>query len=400
MSFLSGKKVLLGVTGSIAAYKSAYLVRELIKRGAEVKVILTPAARDFVSPLTLGTLSKNPVLSDLVKNEESGVWNNHVELGLWADLMVIAPASANTLAKMAHGEADNLLLTTYLSAKCPVFFAPAMDLDMHAHGANQDNIKTLVARKNIHIPSESGELASGLEGEGRLAEPSAIADQIESFYRKRAPLVGRKVLITSGPTEEPIDPVRYIGNRSTGKMGASLVKIAIELGAEVEVVSGPVGLKYASEAKVTAIQTAAEMYDAVLQKFPDADIAIFAAAVSDYRPAKSFSEKLKKSNRELQIQLEPTRDILLSCGKNRKPDQILVGFALETENGLDNARKKLEKKNCDFIVLNIQGEAGVGFGHDTNKVTFVERNNVKELELKSKEEVARDIFSRIIEIMK
>lgn len=397
MGMLSNKRVLLGVTGSIAAYKSAFIVRELIKAQAEVRVILTPSAKDFVTPLTLGTLSKNPVLSDLVKNEEKGEWNNHVELGLWADFFLIAPASANTIAKMANGEADNLLLTTYLSAKCPVFFAPAMDLDMHAHHANQQNIQALESRGNIHIPSESGELASGLEGKGRMMEPEGIIRFIEDYIHSKSPLKGKKVLITSGPTEEPIDPVRYIGNRSTGKMGAAIAECALELGAQVTVVSGPVSLKYPNAAHVKRVITAEEMYTAVASEFDDSDIAIFAAAVADYRPGNVAKEKMKKGSDLRNIELEPTRDILASFGPKKKAGQLVVGFALETENEIENARAKLQKKNCDLIVLNSLKNQGAGFAVDTNKVTFVSHNKTLDFELKHKSEVATDIFNFLME---
>jgi len=397
MRMLEKKRILLGVTGSIAAYKSAFIVREFVKAGAEVKVILTPAATDFVTPLTLGTLSKNPVLSELVKDQEKGEWNNHVELGLWADLFLIAPASANTLAKMANGEADNLLLTTYLSAKCPVFFAPAMDLDMHAHHANQKNIQVLESRGNIHIPSDSGELASGLQGKGRMMEPEAILQFIENHLLSNAPLRGRSVLITSGPTQEPIDPVRYIGNRSSGKMGRALAQKALELGAEVTVISGPVNLQYPKHAKLISVTTAEEMFTAVEKSFDKADIAIFSAAVADYRPKQIAHEKMKKGDDTLRIELEPTRDILASFGVKKSNNQLVIGFALETENELDNARSKLKKKNCDLIVLNSLKNQGAGFGVDTNKVTFVLHNKTVSKELKQKEEVALDIYNFLLE---
>lgn len=397
MGMLDNKRVLLGVTGSIAAYKSAFIVRELIKAGAEVQVILTPSAKDFVTPLTLGTLSKKPVLSELVKDEKKGEWNNHVKLGLWADFFLIAPASANTLAKMAHGEADNLLLTTYLSAKCPVFFAPAMDLDMHAHQANQKNIKSLEERGNIQIPSDSGELASGLEGKGRMKEPDQIIQFIENHYRSNAPLYGKKILITSGPTQEPIDPVRYIGNRSTGKMGGAIAERAVQLGANVTVISGPVSISYPKEAKLISVSTAHEMYLAVEKEFGQADISVFAAAVADYRPKYSADEKIKKSSETLNIELEPTKDILAAVGAQKKAGQIVIGFALETENEVANAQSKLQKKNCDLIVLNSLKNEGAGFGVDTNKVTFVVHNKIVPMELKDKRDVAVDLFNFVLE---
>lgn len=395
MGMLEGKRVLLGVTGSIAAYKSAYLVRDLIKAGAEVQVITTHSAAEFVTPLTLGTLSKRPVFSDLVKDTDQGVWNNHVDIGLWADVFLIAPASANTLAKMAGGEADNLLLTTYLSARCPVFFAPAMDLDMHAHVANQSNIETLEKRGHLHIPSESGELASGLEGTGRMAEPLHIVAFLESYFAEKAPLKDKRVLITAGPTHEPIDPVRFIGNRSTGKMGYAIAEAAASLGAQVTLISGPVSLSPPRNVEVIRVETAAEMYKETVDRFENTDIGVLSAAVADFRPASSASEKIKKADAKMSIELEETQDILKELGR-RKTNQILVGFALETENALQNAKGKLKAKNCDMIVLNSLRDEGAGFGHDTNKVTFVMHNKNIELELKEKSEVANDIFECVI----
>lgn len=400
MGLLEGKRILLGITGSIAAYKSAYIVRDLIKAGAEVQVILTPSASDFVTPLTLGTLSKRPVLTHLVKDSELGVWNNHVDLGLWAEVFLIAPASANTLAKMAGGEADNLLLTTYLSAKCPVFFAPAMDLDMHAHDASKQNIEKLESRGNLHIPSESGELASGLVGTGRMAEPAHIIEFLEAYFAEKAPLRNKKILITAGPTQEPIDPVRYIGNRSTGKMGYSIAGIAASLGADVTLISGPVALEAPKNVNVIRVNTAAEMYSETLALADTYDIGILSAAVADFRPANVAVEKIKKTGAvggDLTIALEKTEDILKSLGAKKKQGQILVGFALETENALENAKKKREDKNCDMIVLNSLRDEGAGFGHDTNKVTLVLHNKNIDLELKPKSEVAQVIFDCIIQ---
>jgi phosphopantothenoylcysteine decarboxylase/phosphopantothenate--cysteine ligase len=394
---LRGKRILLGVTGSIAAYKSAFLVREFIKAGAEVQVVLTDAARLFVTPLTLGTLSKRPVLDNFVKEPlHAGVWNNHVELGLWADLLVVAPASANSLAKMAHGEADNLLLTTYLSAKCPVYFAPAMDLDMHAHGANKANIDTLEKRGNIHIPSGSGELASGLEGQGRMAEPEEIRAFIENDLKGKAPFFGKKILITAGPTQEPIDPVRYIGNRSTGKMGYAIAEAAVSMGAEVTLISGPVGIDAPKGAELIGVHTAQEMFDVTTPLFDSCDVAILSAAVADYRPREVADQKLKKTSEELIIGLEPTPDILKTLGE-KKTNQVLVGFALETNNGLENAKGKLDRKNCDLIVLNTLTDSQAGFGFDTNKVTFVSGNITEETELKTKREIAFDLLHFIKE---
>jgi phosphopantothenoylcysteine decarboxylase/phosphopantothenate--cysteine ligase len=395
MGFLDGKRVLLGVTGSIAAYKSAFIVREIIKAGAEVQVILTPSARQFVTALTLGTLSKNPVLDALVKDDALGVWNNHVELGLWADLFLVAPASANTIAKMAHGEADNLLLTTYLSARCPVYFAPAMDVDMHAHQANQTNLETLVKRGNILIPAESGELASGLEGQGRLAEPEHIISFIEADLRSKAPLHGKTLLITAGPTYEPIDPVRFIGNRSSGKMGYALARRAAELGARVQLISGPVHINAPKGVELVRVETAAEMFAETTSRFEDCDVAILSAAVADYRPVSPAGEKIKKKESAMQLDLEKTQDILSSLGKS-KTHQFLVGFALETNNEIDNATGKLEAKSCDMIVLNSLRDKGAGFGHDTNQVTLIERNKTRTFELKTKEAVADDILQVIM----
>lgn len=394
---LQGKRILLGVTGSIAAYKSAILVRELVKAGAEVQVILTDSASEFVTPLTLGTLSKRPVLKNFVREPlHAGVWNNHVELGLWADLFLIAPASANTIAKMAHGDADNLLLTTYLSAKCPVYFAPAMDLDMHAHKANQTNIQTLESRGNIHIPSATGELASGLEGQGRMAEPAEIRAFIESDLLDKAPLKGKKILITAGPTHEPIDPVRYIGNRSTGKMGYAIAESARAMGADVALVTGPSALAKPKEVESIQVTTAQEMYEETTKRFDDCDVAILSAAVADFRPVRSADKKIKKSVNLLTIDLEPTKDILKELGQ-RKKNQVLVGFALETNDELTNAKEKLKSKNADLIVLNSLSDQGAGFGFDTNKVTFVTHNKTEETELKPKREIARDILNYIRE---
>lgn len=397
MGMLAGKRVLLGICGSIAAYKSAYLVRELIKLGAEVQVILTPSALGFVTPLTFATLSKKPVLSALIADEEHGLWSNHVELGLWADLMLIAPASANTLARMTQGASDNLLLTTYLSAKCPVFFAPAMDLDMHAHPANQENIATLEKRGNIHIPSESGELASGLEGTGRMAEPEHIVEFLHSYFTERAPLRGKSVLITAGPTYEPIDPVRFIGNRSSGKMGYALAEVSAQLGAEVILISGPTHLSPPQGINCIHVGSAQEMYEASISRFHDVDIAILSAAVADYRPKQVATSKIKKADTVMNIELEPTLDILKTLG-GEKTNQILVGFALETDDALANARKKLEAKRCDLIVLNSLRDEGAGFGHDTNKVSLITHNKTREIALKSKVEVARDILDYIIDL--
>ncbi len=395
MGLLEGKRILLGVCGSIAAYKSAFLVREFIKAGAEVQVILTPDARQFVTPLTLSTLSKRPVLDSLLKDENLGVWNNHVELGLWADFFVVAPASANTLAKMAHGQSDNLLLTTYLSARCPVFFAPAMDHDMHAHDANQRNIEILEKRGDTLIPSEMGELASGLHGEGRMAEPEHIRQFIEDELLKRSPLRGKKVLITAGPTHEAIDPVRYISNYSTGKMGYALARQAAKLGANVKLISGPVHLEIPKGVEVAYVRSAAEMYEAASQEFPDCDIAIMSAAVADFRPINPAVEKVKKKEGGLTLELEKTVDILQTLGL-QKTNQFLVGFALETNNEEANAKEKMVRKNCDLMVLNSLRNDGAGFGYDTNQVSIYGHNKTTTFGLKSKDEVAKDILDIIM----
>jgi phosphopantothenoylcysteine decarboxylase/phosphopantothenate--cysteine ligase len=396
MGMLHGKRVLLGICGSIAAYKSAFLLRELIKQGAEVQVILTPSARDFVTPLTFATLSKKPVLWELVADESHGLWNNHVALGLWADFLLVAPASANTIARMAGGQADNLLLTTYLSAKCPVFFAPAMDLDMHAHDSNQHNIKTLEKRGNSHIPAESGELASGLEGTGRMAEPGHIVAFLDQYFSERAPLRGKKVLITAGPTYEAIDPVRFIGNHSTGKMGYALATVFAEAGAQVTLISGPSHLSTPRGVKRIDVLSAHEMYEAAMAVYADTDIAILSAAVADYKPVNSAKFKIKKADENLTLKLEPTKDILKAMGA-AKQDQVLVGFALETDHAIEHGMKKLEAKNCDLIVLNSLEDQGAGFGHDTNKVTLLGRNKAVPLALKSKQDVAKDILDHLIQ---
>jgi phosphopantothenoylcysteine decarboxylase / phosphopantothenate---cysteine ligase len=398
MSVLSGKNVLLGVTAGIAAYKSAFLVRLLVKKGAEVRVVLTPSAKEFVTPLTLSTLSKNEVHSSFTnEKDDNAQWNNHVELGLWADLFIIAPATANTLSKMSQGNSDNLLVATYLSAKCPVYVAPAMDLDMYKHPSTLETIEKLETFGNILIPAAHGELASGLVGQGRMAEPEVIIDFIEKDISEKLPLKGKKILITAGPTYEAIDPVRFIGNHSSGKMGFAIAESAAQLGANVTLISGPVSIQTENSLiYLKKVTTAREMYDAVLQSFTSCHIAILSAAVSDYRPANVVSQKIKKIEGELTIQLEKTEDILASLGKS-KDRQFLVGFALETENELENAKTKLKKKNLDLIVLNSLNDKGAGFGTDTNKVTFITRSNkVIPFEVKSKKEVANDILQHII----
>jgi len=398
MSILSGKKILLGITAGIAAYKTANLVRLFIKSGAEVQVIMTPASKDFITPLTLSTLSKNPVHSTFYeKEEENELWNNHVELGLWADYMLIAPATANTLSKMSNGICDNLLIATYLSAKCPVYFAPAMDLDMYIHPSTVTSLEKLQAFGNTLIPPTKGELASGLVGEGRLAEPKDIVSFMENDILSSMPLHGKKVLITAGPTYESIDPVRFIGNHSSGKMGFEIAKAAANLGAKVFLVTGPSN----EEVNQTSIQridvvSAEEMYTACHHYFPDVTLAILSAAVADYRPKKAATEKIKKKESSLAIVLEPTKDILASLGVIKK-EQFLVGFALETNNELVNATTKLKQKNLDAIVLNSLNDKGAGFSLNTNKITFIDKEErTIPFEMKSKSDVAIDIMNEIL----
>ncbi|MBG6132090.1 phosphopantothenoylcysteine decarboxylase/phosphopantothenate--cysteine ligase [Aquimarina sp. EL_43] len=397
MSIISGKKILIGVTAGIAAYKAASLVRLFIKSGAEVKVIMTPAAKDFVTPLTLSTLSKNPVHSSFFDDEdENAIWNNHVDLGLWADFMIIAPATANTLSKMATGNSDNLLLATYLSAKCPVYFAPAMDLDMYNHPSTHQTFKKLQEFGNIMIPAESGELASGLIGQGRMAEPSTIIEFVEKDILGKLPLKDKQVLITAGPTYEAIDPVRFIGNHSSGRMGIELAKTAANLGAQVTLVLGPSALKVNHGLiRVINVISAKDMYEAVVSVYNDCDIAIASAAVADYRPKVISDQKIKKADTEFSIKLERTTDILKWMGAEKK-NQFLVGFALETENEEENAKNKLKNKNLDLIVLNSLNDKGAGFKGQTNKVTLINHKlEIKAFDLKTKSEVAQDIFNEI-----
>lgn len=397
MSVLSGKKIVLGISGGIAAYKTATLVRLFVKAGAHVRVIMTPAAKDFVTPLTLSTLSKNPVYSSFYDEEdENAVWNNHVELALWADLFLIAPATANTLSKMVSGTSDNLLLATYLSAKCTVYFAPAMDLDMYRHPSTTATFKALQGYGNVMIPAESGELASGLHGEGRMAEPENIISFLEKDIAAKLPLRGKKILITAGPTYEAIDPVRFIGNHSSGKMGYDIALAAANEGAEVTLISGPTNLKANHElVKVVNITSAEDMYNACHAQFKNVDAVVAAAAVADYRPKTVAQQKIKKADENLTIELEKTKDVLASLGQV-KENQFLVGFALETENELEHAKQKIQKKNLDLIVLNSLNDEGAGFGKPTNKVTFINKNfEVEPAELKTKEEVAKDIISKI-----
>jgi len=391
---LKGRKIIVGVTGSIAAYKAALLIRLLKKQGAHVQVIMTSEAQNFITPLTLATLSGNPVLSSYY-NTENGVWHNHVELGIWADALLIAPATANTIGKFANGITDNLLSAVYLSARCPVLIAPAMDLDMLRHPSTRNNLDTLKSFGNRIINPGSGELASGLVGEGRLSEPEEIVRELEKLFSERASVKGKKVLITSGPTVEPFDPVRFVSNHSTGKMGYELAKAFDDAGAEVTLVSGPVHLKSPAETiKLVKIQTAEEMYNACLAQVTEADLVIFAAAVADYRPAEVLSQKMKKSEDTLQWQLTKNRDIAKTLGSEKKAGQIMIGFALETDNEIENARKKLLSKNLDMVILNSLNDEGAGFGHDTNKITVIEADgSATPFVLKSKEETAWDILS-------
>jgi phosphopantothenoylcysteine decarboxylase/phosphopantothenate--cysteine ligase len=386
-------RVLLGITGSIAAYKSAELTRLLIKSGFEVKCLMTDAAAQFISPLTLSTLSKNPVVQGLASE---GVWNNHVELGLWADVMVIAPLTANTLGKMVNGLADNLLVATYLSAKCPVMLAPAMDLDMWHHFSTQDNLQRALKGGNHLIPVGHGELASGLIGEGRMAEPEEILEHIKRLLANQQDLAGKKVLITAGPTYEHIDPVRFIGNHSSGKMGIALANEALARGAEVTLVLGPSKITAKQGVKTISVTTAQQMFDACADHFEQSDIVIWAAAVADYAPKTVASQKIKKEGENMQLDLVKTVDIAAHFGQKKRPDQVLVGFALETQDEEENARKKVIKKNLNFIVLNSLNEEGAGFGHDTNKVNFLFPDGQKASHsIKTKDLVAKDIIDAI-----
>jgi phosphopantothenoylcysteine decarboxylase / phosphopantothenate---cysteine ligase len=398
MSILSGKRVLLGVTGGIAAYKTPLIVRLLIKEGAQVKVVMTPSATDFVTPLTLSTLSQNRVLSSFTEEVvgDHAHWNNHVELALWADFMLIAPATSNTLSSMAHSRCNNLLLACYFSAQCPVFIAPAMDLDMYAHPANQKNLKKLEGFGHIIFPAQEGFLVSGLEGKGRMMEPEDIIATLTSQLEKDAPLYGKSVLITAGPTYEAIDPVRFIGNHSSGKMGFALAEEAARQGAKVILISGPTALSpNNNQIELIRVVSAQQMHTAVFQHYHKVDIAIAAAAVADFTPAEPAQQKIKKTTGPPEINLIPTMDILADMGQQKK-QQFLLGFALETENELDNAMAKCTKKNADAIVLNSLKDADAGFGGDQNKITFIQKNGTTTtFELKPKTEVAIDIFDQI-----
>lgn len=398
---LKGKHIIVGVTGSIAAYKAASLVRLLVKEGVEVKVVMTPLAKAFITPLTLATLSKNPIMVDFY-DPENGDWNSHVSLGVWADLYVVAPATANTIGKMAAGIADNLLLTTYLSAKCPVMIAPAMDLDMYRHPSTQKNMEILRGYDNLIVEPKEGELASGLSGKGRMAEPEDIMEEVRRFFAKTGELEGKRVLVTAGPTYEQIDPVRFIGNFSTGKMGFALAEELADRGAEVTLIAGPVNLETKRDSiRRIDVVCAGMMYEEVMQEAPGHDIVISCAAVADFTPKETSEVKLKRGNESLCIELEPTADIAAELGRSKKEGQMLVGFALETNDEESNALLKLKKKNLDLIVLNSLQDEGAGFGGETNKVTLIDREgNMKECGLKSKSAVAVDIVDRMVEIMK
>ena len=397
---LEGKKILLGISGSIAAYKTAALTRLFVKAGAQVKIVMTPAARDFVTPVTLATLSKNPVQSQFIKGDK-GEWTNHVELGLWADVFLIAPATANTLAKMAHGLCDNLLLASYLSARCPVIVAPAMDLDMYAHPATQTNLKTIAAFGNLIIEPNSGELASGLDGKGRMAEPEEIFQFIKNQVNQAAELIGKQILVTAGPTYEHLDPVRFIGNHSSGKMGFAIAEELANKGAKVILIAGPSQMQLKNK-NITRIdvQSAEEMLNATLKHFKKSEVAVLSAAVADYTPEKVSAQKIKKSGDTLQLKLKKTTDILKELGRLKTKKQLLIGFALETENELANAKVKITEKNLDFIVLNSLKNKGAGFGVDTNKIQIIHKDGkMHNFELKSKSAVAVDIVEQLIQII-
>ena len=394
---LKGKNILIGITGSIAAYKAAMLVRLLVKEGASVQVLMTPYAKEFITPLTMATLSKNPILVDFF-DPENGDWNSHVDLGNWADIYLISPATANTIGKMANGIADNLLLTTYLSAKCDVMVAPAMDLDMYQHPSNLKNLETLKTYGNIIVEPATGELASGLSGKGRMEEPERILNVLVEHFNSKKKLKNKKFLVTAGPTFEQIDPVRFIGNYSSGKMGFAIAEALSKQGADVTLVAGPTSLDVTCKSiTLYRVQSAAEMYEISMNLFPEMDGAILSAAVSDFKPDQTHPGKVKSSKDKWQIELEPTADIAESLGQ-AKQNQLLVGFALETENEVEHAKEKIKKKNLDFIVLNSLKDEGAGFQHDTNKVKIIDReNNIFDFELKSKNEVADDIVSKIIQ---
>lgn len=391
---LNGKKIVLGITGSIAAYKSCLIIRELIKRGAEVQVVITPSGKEFITPITLSTLTHKPVVSEFFSRRD-GTWNSHVDLGLWADAMLIAPCTASTLGKMANGVADNMLVTTYISMKAPVFIAPAMDLDMYAHPSTQANIEKLRSYGNHFIEAQSGFLASGLEGKGRMEEPETIVEVLENFFKNAQELAGKKIMITAGPTYEKIDPVRFIGNYSSGKMGFALAEECRKRGAQVTLISGPVQLKASAEIQRIDVESCQEMYEAATEIFPNADAAILCAAVADFRPETIAAKKIKREKDDLVLRLRPTHDIAQTLGKTKKKEQVLVGFALETDNEEINAKHKLEEKNLDFIVLNSTRNEGTTFCSDYNKISIISADSAIEFEKKTKAEVAADIIDRL-----
>lgn len=395
MNTLQGKKIVLGITGSIAAYKAAVLTRGLIKKGAEVQIVITPAGKEFITPITLSALTSKPVISEFF-SQRDGTWHSHVDLGLWADAMVIAPATAATIGKMAHGVADNMLVTTYLSMKVPVFVAPAMDLDMFAHPSTQHNLDILRSYGNHIIEPASGELASHLVGKGRMEEPEKIIEVLEAFFARQQDLAGRKIVITAGPTYEKIDPVRFIGNYSSGKMGYALAEACASRGAEVVLVSGPVTLQavYPNIQRID-VESAAEMHRATADAFKDADAGILCAAVADFTPEQVADQKIKREKDDLVLRLKPTCDIAASLGKEKRPDQLLVGFALETCDEVSHAQDKLARKNFDFIVLNSLNDKGAGFRCDTNKITIIDRAEAVSYPLKRKQEVAEDIVDKL-----
>ena len=397
---LQGKKIVLGITGSIAAYKACYLIRGLIKQGAEVQVVITPAGKEFITPLTLSTLTGKPVVSEFFDRRD-GSWHSHVQLGLWADAMIIAPASASTIGKMANGVADNMLITTYLSMKAPVFVAPAMDLDMYAHPSTQKNLETLRSYGNHIIEPGTGFLASKLEGKGRMEEPEIIIEVLDRFFTTKSDLQGKRVLITAGPTYEKLDPVRFIGNYSSGKMGIALAEECAERGAQVELICGPVGIK-TNHPNITRtdVESAEQMYQTATKLFPDIDAAILCAAVADFTPASVADNKIKREGNKLMLELTPTKDIAKALGQMKKQNQVMVGFALETNDEENHAKEKLQKKNLDFIVLNSLQDEGAGFQHNTNKVTFIDKDGKTRFPLKSKRVVAKDIVNKLVTIIK
>ena len=397
---LQGKRIVLGITGSIAAYKACYLIRGLIKEGAEVQVVITPSGKEFITPLTLSTLTGKPVVSEFFDRRD-GSWHSHVQLGLWADAMIIAPASASTIGKMACGIADNMLITTYLSMKAPVFIAPAMDLDMYAHPSTQKNLDTLRSYGNHIIEPGTGFLASKLKGKGRMEEPDKIIEVLDRFFEEQTDLQGKKILITAGPTYEKLDPVRFIGNYSSGKMGIALAEECALRGASVELICGPVSISTRHpRIHRTDVESAAQMYQAATKTFPDADAAILCAAVADFAPATVAENKIKREGNRLTLELAPTQDIAKALGQMKKENQVMVGFALETDDEENHAKEKLQKKNLDFIVLNSLQDPGAGFRHNTNKVTLIDREGEKSFPLKEKKEVARDIVNKLVTIIK